>query len=202
MKKSDKNKVYEIYDKIIHWFDAHRSKDLSLEKAYLDVIQAHIPASGSVLDVGCGTGEPIAKFFIEQGYQVTGVDASKAMIELCKQRFPQAHWLLADMRTLQLPGQFDIVLAWHSFFHLPHEDQKPTLQLLTSYVKSGGLFAFTSGTEHSEVWSDNGGYDLYHASLDPEEYIKILEEYNFKLIMHKMNDPDCGGATTWLVKKN
>ena len=33
-------------------------------------------------------------------------------------------------------------------------------------LEPGGLLMFTSGSEHGEVWSQNGGEALYHASLD------------------------------------
>lgn len=82
LKEKNKDKVYLVYDAIIDWFDHHRSKELVMEKFYLDLLQTHIPAKGNVLDVGCGTGEPIAQFLIEHGYQVTGIGASKKMIAL------------------------------------------------------------------------------------------------------------------------
>lgn len=201
IKKSDKNKVYEAYDAIIDWFDAHRSKELAMEKFYLDFILKHIPVGGSILDVGCGTGEPLAKFFIEQGFKVMGIDASEKMIELCEKRFPSASWILADMRSIKLPDQFDLVIAWHSFFHLPPTDQEPTLKNLLSYVKKNGLFVFTSGYEASEEWGVNADYDLYHASLSSEDYEKILKEAGFKVLVHKIKDPDCGDATVWIAKK-
>jgi 2-polyprenyl-3-methyl-5-hydroxy-6-metoxy-1,4-benzoquinol methylase len=172
--------IYLVYNEIRDWFDVHRSKELTMEKFYLDLLQKHIPAGGLVLDVGCGTGEPIAQFLIEQGYKVTGIDASEKMIDLCKQRFPDAKWLLADMRTLNLQEKFHAVIAWHSFFHLPHDDQRSTLRSLAALVKEEGLLIFTSGTEYGEAWGDNGGHDLYHASLSSEEYTRILLDCNFK----------------------
>lgn len=39
MKKSNKNKVYEAYNEIIDWFDAHRNKELLMEKFYLDKVK-------------------------------------------------------------------------------------------------------------------------------------------------------------------
>lgn len=69
MKKNNRYKVYRVYDEIIDWFDCHRSKELIMEKFYLDLLQTHIPAKSKVLDVGCGTGEPIAQFLFEQGYK-------------------------------------------------------------------------------------------------------------------------------------
>jgi hypothetical protein len=64
------------------------------------------------------------------------------------------------------------------------------------------LLIFTSGEEYGEVWSDNGGCDLYHASLSTEEYAKILQSCNFKILTHKVRDPECGEATIWVVQKN
>jgi len=202
MKRTHRNNVYLVYDEIIDWFDANRSKELAMEKFYLNIIQQHLQPHSTVLDVGCGTGEPIAQFLIEKGYKVTGVDASKKMIALCKRRFPSEHWLLADMRTLDLQEQFQAVIAWHSLFHLPHEEQRTTLKVLASYVNTNGLLIFTSGPKYGEVWGNNGGYDLYHASLSSEEYKKILLDNNFKVLMHKIKDPDCGEATVWVAQKN
>lgn len=201
MKKADKRKVYEVYNKIIDWFDAHRSKDLSMEKFYLELIQSHFPNGGTVLDIGCGTGEPIAQFFIAMGYKLTGIDASEKMIERCKKRFPDSRWLLEDMRTLDIEEQFDIVIAWHSFFHLPQDEQRSTLKLFISLVKPNGLLVFTSGAEAGEVWGENGGYDLYHGSLAPEEYKSILETNNLQLLYHNIKDSICGDATVWLAQR-
>lgn len=149
--RNNEDKVYLVYDEIADWFDHHRNKELTMEKFYLNILQTHIPTKGKVLDVGCGTGEPIAQFLIKQGYRVIGIDASKKMIALCQQRFSDATWLLADMRTLILKEKFHAVIAWHSFFHLPHDDQRSTLKLLASMVEKNGLLIFTSGEEYGEV---------------------------------------------------
>ena len=202
MTEKNKNDVYQIYNEIIDWFDTHRSKELIMEKFYLNLIQKYLQPNSKILDVGCGTGEPIARFLIEKGYKVTGIDASRKMIDLCKQRYPKERWLLADMRVLDLQEQFHAVIAWHSFFHLSPEDQRTTLKLLASYIHQNGLLIFTSGPEYGEVWSNNGGHDLYHASLSSEEYEKILIDNNFKILEHKIKDPECGEATVWVAQKN
>lgn len=200
-KRKNKDKMYLVYDEISDWFDAHRSKELIMEKFYLDLLLKYIPSGAKILDVGCGTGEPIAQFLIAQGCELIGIDASEKMIDLCKQRFPNGTWLLADMRTLKLQEKFHAVIAWHSLFHLPHEDQRTTLKLLAAMVEKNGLLIFTSGEEHGEVWSDNGGHDLYHASLSSAEYAQILFNCDFEILVHKVRDVDCGEATVWIAKK-
>lgn len=196
----NKTKVYEAYDKIIEWFDAARTKNL-MESEYLNLIVNTIPQQGSILDLGCGTGEPIAKFFIEKGYKVTGVDGSQKMIELCKKRFPNERWLVSDMREINLHQRFDAILAWHSFFHLDSDSQRDMFKIFASHIKPGGILAFTSGDEESEVWTNNGGQELYHASLSAKEYNGLLKDSAFKLLVHKVRDPECGEATVWLAQK-
>jgi ubiquinone/menaquinone biosynthesis C-methylase UbiE len=73
------------YDAISPQWDAVRLH-LSQAEAQLFalVCQKLIPGS-PVLDLGCGTGRPIAQFLIDHGLQVTGVDQSVNMLEwACK----------------------------------------------------------------------------------------------------------------------
>jgi trans-aconitate methyltransferase len=128
-------------------------------------------------------------------------DFSEAMIDLCRSRFPNNKWFTADMRNLSLNNQYDCVIAWHSFFHIPKEQQKDVLANLCSLVKYDGLLYFTSGIENGEVWSNNGGEMLYHASLASREYKTILSNNNMKVIAHNVSDPDCGNATVWVAQK-
>lgn len=200
MTKRNKERVYESYEEIVHWFDDARTKTL-MEAEYLNLIVKAIPAGSSVLDLGCGTGEPIAKFFIDKGFKVTGVDGSKKMIELCKKRFPNEQWIVSDMREINLNQQFDVVLAWHSFFHLDPDSQRRMFKIFATHIKPDGILAFTSGEEEGEIWSDNGGQMLYHASLSTKEYEKLLSEHLFQVLLHKVRDPECGETTVWVARK-
>lgn len=144
MTQRNKERVYESYEEIVHWFDDARTKTL-MEAEYLNLIVKTIPAGGSVLDLGCGTGEPITQFFIDKGFKVTGIDGSKKMVELCQKRFPNEQWIVSDMREINLNQQFDVVLAWHSFFHLDQDSQRKMFQIFATHLKPGGILAFTSG---------------------------------------------------------
>ncbi|VVC74851.1 hypothetical protein AQUSIP_01250 [Aquicella siphonis] len=200
MNKRNKEKVYEAYEEIVDWFDGARTKTL-MESEYLDLIVKSVPANGSVLDLGCGTGEPIAQFFIDKGFKITGVDGSKKMIELCKKRFPAEQWIVSDMREINIQKRFDVILAWHSFFHLDQDSQRKMFKIFETHIKPGGILAFTSGEEEGEVWSDNGGQQLYHASLSANEYQSLLKAMSFKVLVHKVCDPKCGEATVWVAQK-
>jgi SAM-dependent methyltransferase len=80
--------IIDLYSRRAAEFDADRGRSLN-EQPWLDAFLEHVPQAGSVLDLGCGSGEPIARHLIEQGRRVTGVDASPGLIALCRERFPE-----------------------------------------------------------------------------------------------------------------
>jgi cyclopropane fatty-acyl-phospholipid synthase-like methyltransferase len=159
-----------------------------------------LPAGGSVLDIGCGSGEPIARHFIEAGYKVTGVDSSPAMIGLCKARFPDETWAVADMRALSLHARFDGILAWDSFFHLTPDDQRGMFQIFRQHGAPQAALIFTSGPRAGVAMGTYEGEPLYHASLDPEEYRTLLDEHGFEVVSYVPEDRRCGAHTIWLAQ--
>jgi 2-polyprenyl-3-methyl-5-hydroxy-6-metoxy-1,4-benzoquinol methylase len=112
-----KDSVGDLYERHALEYDRDRSRSLQ-ERAWLDRFLLHVLPGGTVLDVGCGMGEPIARHLVDRGFRVVGVDASPAMIESCLGRFPDSEWHVADMRELHLDRRFEGILAWDSFFHL------------------------------------------------------------------------------------
>lgn len=171
-----------------------------MEREWLDRFSAEIPSGGTVLDLGCGTGEPIARYLIGQGYKVVGLDLSASMLAFCRSRFPEAEWMQADMRELSLGRSFDGIVAWDSFFHLEADDQRMMFARFASHCLPGAPLLFTSGPEAGESigqWFDE---PLYHASLDEAEYQSLLEANGFEVRAHRVEDPACGGHTIWLAK--
>lgn len=192
-------RIIELYDKNAAAMDRARGQTL-FGRPWLDQFAGLLPAGGTILDVGCGSGQPIARHFIESGFSVTGLDSSPTLISLCRQRLPGGEWLVGDMRGLALGRAFDGVLAWHSFFHLPVDQQRLMFPRFAAHVRPGGALMFTSGPEHGEAFGCLHGEPLYHASLDPAEYRSLLGENGFAVVGHRSNDPECGGATIWLAR--
>lgn len=196
---ANKKNVYETYEKIVEWFDSTRNRTL-FEKKHLDLIISFLKKGDDVLDLGCGTGEPIARYFIENGFNIIGVDGSLGMIDLAKKSFPKHQFIVQDMRDINFSKKFKAILAWDSFFHLPQNDQRLMFKIFDRHILDGGILAFTSGTYHGEVWNENGGENLYHASLSLDEYKALLQKHGFTIIKHLVDDPDCS-RTVWITKK-
>lgn len=181
-------------------FDRERGRSLA-EKSWLDRFASLLPGGGSILDIGCGSGEPIAGYFIANGYDVTGIDASLPLIELCRNRFPENLWAVADMRELALGRRFDGLIAWHSFFHLKPEDQRLMFGIFRQHANDGAALMFTAGPGQGEAIGTFQGKPLYHASLARDDYESLLAAHGFRLLDHIVNDPQCGGATVYLARR-
>jgi SAM-dependent methyltransferase len=194
---SEAERIPGLYQRHAFEWDRERGRDL-IEKPWLDRFLSLLPQNASVLDIGCGAAEPIAGYLIERGCQVTGIDSSSALIGMCKDRFPDHEWLIADMRMLSLDRRFDGILAWNSFFHLSPNDQRPMFPLFRKHARSQAALMFTSGPSHGEGIGSYKGEPLYHGSLDGAEYRFLLHENGFELISNVVNDPDCRHHTVWL----
>ena len=192
--------ITALYERHAHAWAEERGSDLVLEKQWLDSFISLLPEGATILDVGCGSAEPIAKYLIEKGFEVSGVDASPTMISMCRSRFPDNQWIVADMRRLSLGRTFQGLIAWDSFFHLSHDAQRGMFPIFRQHLLAGAPLMFTSGPAHGEAIGTYGGEPLYHASLDAAEYRSLLAANGFAVVKHVTGDPECGGHTVWLAQ--
>lgn len=192
-----------LYKRYAKAWQRLRRESPFVEKAWLDRFIGQLPQADSpqVLDLGCGDGEPMAGYLIEQGAEITGVDITKRFIKSAKKLYKNHTWLIEDMRHVSLSEQFDGIIAWDSFFHLPQNDQSAMFKQFEKYAKPGAPLMFTTGHEHGEAIGSFNGHDLYHASLSSDEYRSLLIEHGFGLIQYKLQDETCGGRSIWLAKK-
>lgn len=197
---SEADRIVGLYERHAHAFDRLRSKHL-FERSWIDRFVEQLAEGAHVLDVGCGSGEPMAASLLERGMKATGIDSSPTLIGLCRERLPAGEWHVADMRDLSLGRTFDGILAWHSLFHLTPDAQRAMFPLFAAHASGGGALMFTSGTSEGVAMGTFEGEPLYHASLSSDEYRSLLAENGFEVIAHVAEDPECGGATVWLARK-
>jgi SAM-dependent methyltransferase len=154
-----------------------------------------------VLDLGCGAGDPIARYLLSKNFRVAGVDFSEPMLAIARARFPEGRWLHADMRTLALDERFDGIVGWHSFFHLTPEEQRGVLARLALHLRPAGALMLTVGPGAGEVIGRVGDDPVYHSSLEPQEYVALLGAGGVEVVSFVAEDATCGGATVLLARK-
>ncbi|ONK15814.1 class I SAM-dependent methyltransferase [Streptomyces sp. MP131-18] len=107
------------------------------------------PAEPAVLDLCCGTGR-MARYFLDHGCRVTGVDRAQAMLDRavlhCAPHIDagRAAFHRADVAGFRVPAPVDLcVSAYDALNHLP--DMAALLRCLdhaAHAVRRGGMFVF------------------------------------------------------------
>lgn len=193
-------RIAEHYERHAHAFDNERRKRFT-ERAWLDRFLLGVAKGMPVLDLGCGAGEPIARYLISHHHPVTGVDASHEMIALCSTRFPRERWIVADMRSVPLDTRYGGIVAWDSAFHLPADDQLALIERLAPWLAPGGALLFNTGPARGTAMGCQFGEQLYHASADPAEYRAVFAKTGLCEVAYKPEDAATGGRSVWLVRR-
>ena len=177
-----------IYDKIGSTYDSTRShvgvKHILHE---VDILGKEI----SILDLGCGTGHPIAKAVspIVKGY--CGIDKSQPMLDAYLKNVQNAHCKLLDMSDIdQMPGEWDFIFSWGALCHLPIDLKKKTMTTVCKLLKPDGRFLFTSGKDAGECSGTVGKYTVHHYSMGRAAYIEFLSDQGMEFIDASFGEGD------------
>ena len=172
--------IVDLYDRRAADWVADRGRGLTrADRIWLDRFAARLRPGDAVLDIGCGSGRPMAAALLERGFRVMGVDASARLIAHATADLPEGQFVQADMRTLDLGRTFAGVLAWHSLFHLSPADQRIALPRLLAHAAPRVAVMFSSGPQEGSVVGDWRGEPLYHGSLGPSDYEGRLTSQGF-----------------------
>lgn len=132
----------------------------------------------SLLDIGIGTGLD-AKIFQQAGIQVYGIDGSKEMLSICREKKVAVELKQLDLLQDEIPytnAFFDHAIA-NAVFHITGEMEKLTGEV-RRLLKKSGIFAFT-------IHEQDPGMEPDFRELDTQGvYMKIREPYGFPLYRH------------------
>lgn len=109
---------------------------------YRHVLERVPVASGTrLLDVGCGAGR-FCRIAADRGAEVAGIDASRPLVEIARERVPNADFRVGDMEQLPWADEsFDVVTGFNSFFIAG--DIVNALREARRVSRAGGIAAMT-----------------------------------------------------------
>lgn len=153
-----------------------------------------------VLDVGCGVGA-FLRLVRSRGGRASGIDASEALIELARERLPDADLRVGEMEALPYDTDtFDLVTGFNSFFFADD---------MTAAVREAGRVAKPGAPVVIQVWGPHERNDLEamkeiarpflpprpaDAPLEPDySQPGVLEE----IVTHAGLTPEQAFDTTW-----
>lgn len=185
------------YDAIAKQF-ANMRDSFNTEQKYIDLLIQYLQPQAHILDVGCGSGYPIAAYLIEKGFQVTGLDGSKELLKIAEEKCPSMKRIYCDVRTVVLEEKYDAIIEWWCLFHLPKEDQLKMISRFAHWLKKDGIVEFTTGDhEYEGKNSDMLNQELCFYSHKPITYEKVLKKNGFEILL---KESDQETHLVWIVK--
>lgn len=151
---------------------------LPFERMLLDRIAA---GPGPVVEVGCGPGH-VSAYLTAAGADTTGIDLTPEMVEQARERFPEGHYEVGDLRRLMRPTSAEgwgAVLAWYSLIHLSPSELPAAIGALMRPLAPGGalLLAVHAGHDvrNNPTWFEHE-IDLDFVFNEPAEIVSLVEQ--------------------------
>ncbi|WP_037305637.1 class I SAM-dependent methyltransferase [Amycolatopsis orientalis] len=126
-----------------HARDWAEIQERTIHPAWQAVLTA-LPASSShsLLDLGCGAGG-FARLAAAHHTRVTGLDASRALVDIARTRHPAGPFLVGDMERVPFPdAEFTAVTAFNSLHFARHPARVVTEAIRVT--RPGGRIAVTA----------------------------------------------------------
>ncbi len=139
-----------------------------------------------ILDIACGTGRhaiPLRKL----GYKVVGIDLSKNMLKLAKEKTRndkvKIPLYLMDMRNIKLKEKFDAAIIMFSSFmyNTTNEDVIKTMNSVNKILKKKGIIIIDTMFTWNYVVNKKFKY---------KEFREIMKAKNLKMLIENKNKLD------------
>ncbi len=195
MSQRDENNTTNYYDNNADQFTNKHYQYLkgSYWEVALDKLQEYIP-SGHILEIGSGPGRD-AEALMQRGYEYTGIDVSKGLLEIARKRNPNATLLEKSVYNLDFDIKFDGFWSTSNLFHIPKSQISEALSQIKKNMKSNAVgFISVKKGEGEKVEKNTHRFFAYY-SLD--EFALILENNNFEIL--ESETMISTGKTHWLM---
>lgn len=126
-----------FYDRAAVAFDGLRA-DAAPDATLARFIDA-LPDGAAVLDLGCGPGKATAQL-VRAGFDVTGLDASRGLLDVARRIAPAARFLHGSFDDLDAVAAYDGIWANFALLHAPRADMPRHLAAIARALRPGGIF--------------------------------------------------------------
>ncbi len=172
---------------------------------WLAELTARLPAAAAVVDIGCGSGVPVARTLAAAGHRVTGVDLSEVQVGRARELVPAAEFVHADATTVDFaPASLDAVVSFYALIHVPLDEQPPLLARIASWLRPGGTFVATMGhtawTGTDDDWL-GGGTPMWWSHADAATNRAWLAEAGLEVTGEEFVPEGDGGAVLFWARR-
>src|SRR5690349_7587389 len=203
--------LHNSYDRIANKWRENFIHDERVDRTlgYVDRVLEGLSPGAKVLDLGCGTGNPIARHIIDRGFRVFGVDQSQKMLAIAKRIIPEAELIHADIIDVQLTEKFAAAIMWDSVFHVRREHHAPIYRKVAEALEPSGRILLSVGGEGAESFdspfpgltSQMYGATFFYDAFAPRLARELVENAGFEIELWEVDDPSSHGHIAVIAKK-
>lgn len=179
--------------------DLSGSKNRLIDSIHWSAIGAHLPRTGSLLDLGCGTGR-LARRASGLGLRYTGADTSAEMIAAAKRANSDLSSAFVHYSGIRVPfadGQFDALVTVYVLQHLMGRPEAPSfVSEMRRVVSSGARIVMIEQASHSGMSSA----PTIHSST-PDDYYRTLSAHFVVDHFKPVRSFTFSRATYWMLSK-
>jgi cyclopropane fatty-acyl-phospholipid synthase-like methyltransferase len=178
-----KHLVEQGYDLVAHDYARLEGEVPWPRLRWLGKLLDRLEPGSSVLDLGCGSGDP-ADVEVARQHQITGVDISQTQIDLARQNVPAGYFLHGDAASVQFPvASFDAVISFYTLEHIPRQEHETLLRRIHDWLRPGGFFLLsTEAGDVEQLVSEWLGVPMFMSSLDPDTLKRLVVSAGFDLL--------------------
>lgn len=153
-------------------------RNINIKRKY-NLVTEYCP-KGSILDIGCGTGE-LLSFFNNKKWNTIGIEPNNSAKKFAKNNHGIKVFDEVKLDSL-LPNSFDIISMWHVLEHVP--DLHNRLSQISRLLKKGGAIFIALPNLSSP---DSLKYKEYWSALDVPRHLYHFTQETFKQLISKHN---------------
>lgn len=150
--------IYKNYDRILNEVFVKSTKNFN--------------SDSKLLEIGVGTGN-LSKLFLDKNYNIIGIDQSREMLNIAKQKFPKLKLRLGEFLKIPFENNtFDSIVSTYAFHHLDDEEKIIAIQEMLRVLKSDGKIVIGDLMFENELSKSN-----ILKTLSKQQINEIEDEY-------------------------
>ena len=151
------NEEHQMWDDLNSQYeDAYR--DNPFKKACVENAISLLEPGSNVLDIGCGTGIPVAQMLSDAGMHVTGTDVAPNMVKIAQDQ-TRGTFEVADMVDYKPSGHFAAIFIIYSQLGLLYKDFHTAVSRLSKTLLPNGLLIIGQSPADEKVAPDDPAWD-------------------------------------------